>query len=46
VVRELRRTLPRVRDDALHADLAAMLASHEVNIRRAEAGPGREGRED
>ena len=32
VVRKLERLLPRVRDDALHADLAAMLESHRDNI--------------
>jgi Domain of unknown function (DUF6306) len=37
VVRELREILPRVRDDRLHADLAAMLQSHEANIALANA---------
>ena len=32
VVRKLEGLLPRVRDDALHADLAAMLKSHRDNI--------------
>jgi hypothetical protein len=32
VVRKLREMLPRVRDDELHADLSAMLRSHELNI--------------
>ena len=32
VVRKLRDMLPRVREDALHTDLADMLRSHEVNI--------------
>ena len=32
VVRKLKEMLPRVRDDKLHADLKAMLDSHEVNI--------------
>jgi nitronate monooxygenase len=32
VVRKLEGLLPRVRDDALHADLAAMLRSHQDNI--------------
>ncbi len=32
VVRKLREILPRVRDNALHADLAEMLRSHETNI--------------
>jgi hypothetical protein len=35
VVRKLREMLPRVRADALHADLAEMLRSHEVNIAKA-----------
>jgi hypothetical protein len=37
VVRKLREMLPRVRDDALHAKLAAMLQAHETNIARAAA---------
>lgn len=32
VVRKLEGLLPRVREDALHADLAAMLKSHRENI--------------
>ena len=32
VVKKLREMLPKVRDDALHRDLAEMLQSHEVNI--------------
>jgi Domain of unknown function (DUF6306) len=32
VVRKLRKMLPRVRDDRLHTNLAAMLRSHEANI--------------
>ena len=32
VVRRLREMLPRVRDDQLQGDLAAMLRSHEANI--------------
>ena len=32
VARKLREMLPRTRDDRLHADLAEMLRSHEVNI--------------
>jgi hypothetical protein len=32
VVRKLHEMLPRVRDNRLHADLAAMLRSHEANI--------------
>ncbi|HEY5339097.1 MAG TPA: nitronate monooxygenase [Rhizomicrobium sp.] len=35
VVKKLREMLPKVRDDALHADFTAMLVSHEENIRRA-----------
>jgi nitronate monooxygenase len=35
VVRKLRELLPRIRDDALHADLSAMLQTHQVNIARA-----------
>jgi hypothetical protein len=34
VVKKLREMLPKVRDDALHRDLAEMLQSHEVNIAR------------
>ncbi|MBV9332294.1 MAG: nitronate monooxygenase [Alphaproteobacteria bacterium] len=37
VVKKLRQILPRLRDDALHADLSAMLKSHEENIARAES---------
>jgi hypothetical protein len=36
VVRKLREMLPKVRDDALHGDLTAMLRSHEANITRAD----------
>jgi nitronate monooxygenase len=32
VVRKLRKMLPRVRNDQLHADLSEMLRSHEANI--------------
>jgi hypothetical protein len=32
VARKLREMLPRVRDERLHADLAEMLRSHELNI--------------
>jgi nitronate monooxygenase len=32
VVRKLRESLPRVRDNQLHADLSEMLRSHEINI--------------
>lgn len=43
VVRRLEALIPRVRDDALHADLREMLESHRANIARAaamiEAGP-------
>ncbi|MGN6147441.1 MAG: nitronate monooxygenase [Rhizomicrobium sp.] len=35
VVKKLREMLPKVRDDAMHADFKAMLESHEENIRRA-----------
>ena len=35
VVKKLREMMPKVRDDALHRDLADMLRSHEVNIARA-----------
>jgi len=35
VVRELRKTLPRIRDDALHAEMTAMLEGHETNITKA-----------
>jgi superfamily I DNA/RNA helicase len=35
VVKKLREMMPKVRDDALHRDLADMLTSHEVNIARA-----------
>jgi hypothetical protein len=35
VVKKLREMMPKVRDDALHRDLADMLQSHEVNIARA-----------
>jgi hypothetical protein len=40
VVRKLREALPRIADDALHADLAEMLAAHERNIGRCEALAG------
>lgn len=36
VVRKLRDALPRVPDDALHADLKEMLATHERNIARCD----------
>ncbi|MBL8666040.1 MAG: hypothetical protein JNM48_01115 [Rhodospirillales bacterium] len=32
VVRRLREMLPRLRDEALHQDLSAMLQAHEANI--------------
>jgi len=35
VVRKLKEMMPKVRDDALHRDLADMLESHEANIERA-----------
>ncbi len=37
VVRKLKEMLPRIRDDAMHADLSAMLQTHEENIERAVA---------
>lgn len=37
VVRKLVELLPRVRDDALHADLNAMVAGHRTNIDIANA---------
>jgi nitronate monooxygenase len=37
VVRKLKALLPTIRDPAIHADLAAMLASHERNIDRVAA---------
>lgn len=37
VVRKLLEMLPKVRDDALHRDLADMLQSHKTNIARASA---------
>lgn len=40
VVRKLREMLPRVRNDDLHADLAEMLRSHELNIDRISAVAG------
>ena len=40
VVRKLREMLPKVRDDALHRDLADMLVSHEANIARASTALG------
>ncbi|MBS0546289.1 MAG: hypothetical protein JSR24_00990 [Proteobacteria bacterium] len=40
VVKKLKEMIPRVRDDALHADLTAMLTSHEVNISRANEALG------
>jgi nitronate monooxygenase len=35
VVRKLREMVPKIRDDAMHADLSAMLKTHEINIARA-----------
>ena len=35
VARKLREMLPKIRDDALHADFSKMLKSHEDNIARA-----------
>jgi hypothetical protein len=40
VVRRLKEMLPKVRDEAMHADLSAMLKTHEVNIARAEKRNG------
>lgn len=40
VVRKLREMVPRIRDDALHADLAEMLHSHETNIALANDALG------
>lgn len=37
VVRKLREVTPRVRDQALHADLAHMLSSHVANITLANS---------
>lgn len=37
VVRKLEETLPRVRDDRVHAALKGMLGAHEINIARCEA---------
>jgi hypothetical protein len=36
VVRKIREMLPKIRDDAMHADLKDMLEVHEANIARAE----------
>jgi nitronate monooxygenase len=36
VVKRLKAMLPRIRDDALHADLVAMLDGHDANIHRSE----------
>jgi nitronate monooxygenase len=41
VVRKLREMLPRVRNDALHAELCEMLRSHELNIDRTNEVAGR-----
>ncbi|MGE3283117.1 MAG: DUF6306 domain-containing protein [Alphaproteobacteria bacterium] len=35
VARKLRKALPRIRNDHVHADLTEMLRSHEANIRLA-----------
>lgn len=43
VVRKLEELLPRVRDDALHAELHAMLAGHRANIEVANAFQQRAG---
>jgi len=37
VSRKLREILPKVRDDALHAELKTMLDSHDANIAKANA---------
>jgi hypothetical protein len=37
VARKLREMLPRVRDDAMHAEFTAMLKGHDENIARANA---------
>jgi hypothetical protein len=37
VVRKLKEMMPRVRDQALYADLAHMLSSHEANITLANS---------
>lgn len=37
MVRKLEALAPKVRDEALHADLREMLESHRVNIDRAVA---------
>jgi nitronate monooxygenase len=37
VVRKLKALLPTIRDPAIHADLAPLLASHEHNIDRVAA---------
>jgi nitronate monooxygenase len=37
VSRKLHEILPKVRDDALHAELKEMLASHDANIAKANA---------
>lgn len=37
VVRKLKALLPTIRDEAIHADLSAMLMSHERNIARVAA---------
>ena len=35
VARKLREMLPKIRDDAMHADLSVMLKTHEENFERA-----------
>ncbi len=37
VVRKIREMLPKIRDDAMHADLKNMLEVHEANIASADA---------
>lgn len=39
VVKKLKALVPKIRDERIQADLAAMLASHKDNIRRVEAHP-------
>lgn len=44
VVRKLQELLPKIGDDALHADLQAMLEAHERNIARVDAAAKEPGR--
>lgn len=43
VARKIREMLPKIRDDAMHGDLKAMLEVHEANIARAETATMRAG---